>query len=38
MKKIAIIHPQLIEGGGSEARALYIAEALKSEYDITLIT
>ncbi|MEO0292887.1 MAG: glycosyltransferase family 4 protein [candidate division WOR-3 bacterium] len=38
MKKIAIIHPQLIEGGGSEAKALYLAEALKDEYEVTLLT
>jgi len=36
--KIAIIHPQLREGGGSEARALRIAEALEGDYDVTLIT
>lgn len=38
MKKVAIIHPQLVEGGGSGAIALYIAEALKDEYDITIIS
>jgi len=37
-KRIGIIHPKLIEGGGSEARALYIAEALKNNYNITIIT
>lgn len=37
-KKIGILHPHLIEGGGSEARALYMAEALKDNYDITIIT
>ena len=36
--EIAIIHPQLIEGGGSEARVLWCAEALKNSYDVTLIT
>jgi len=36
--KIGIIHPQLIAGGGSEARALYIADALKNEYEVTLLT
>jgi glycosyltransferase involved in cell wall biosynthesis len=36
--RIAIIHPQLREGGGSEARALRAAEALEGDYDVTLIT
>lgn len=36
-KKIAIIHPQLNVGGGSEACALWIAEALKQEYNVSLI-
>ena len=36
--QIAIIHPQLREGGGSEARALRAAEALEGDYDVILIT
>ena len=36
--KIAIIHPYLREGGGSESRALWIAEALKNDYDVTMYT
>jgi glycosyltransferase involved in cell wall biosynthesis len=36
--RIAIIHPQLREGGGSEARALRAAEALEGDHDITLVT
>jgi len=36
--KIAIIHPQLKEGGGSEAQTLWAAEALKNDYDVYLIT
>ena len=36
--KIAIIHPRLIEGGGSEAPALWTAEALKDDYDVYLIS
>lgn len=36
--KIAVIHPLLKRGGGSEARALWIAEALKREYEVTLIS
>ncbi|MCJ7643548.1 MAG: glycosyltransferase family 4 protein [Candidatus Aminicenantes bacterium] len=36
--RIAIIHPHLIEAGGSEARALHAAEALEGDYDVTLIT
>jgi len=37
-KKIAVIHPLLRPGGGSEARALWIAEALKREYKVSLIS
>lgn len=33
-----IYHPQLKEGGGSEARPLWTAEALKQDYDVTLAT
>lgn len=36
--RIAIIHPQLREGGGSEARALRAAEALEADHEVTLIT
>lgn len=36
-KKVGIIYPVLICGGGSEARPLFIAEALKDKYDVTLI-
>jgi len=36
--KVAIIHPRLIEGGGSEAGALWFLEALKDDYDAYLIT
>ncbi len=36
--KIGIIHPHLIESGGSEAVALYIAEALKKKYEVILLT
>jgi len=35
--KVAIIHPQL-RSGGSEARALWGIEALKRDFDVTLIT
>ena len=38
MKKVLIIHPRLRPGGGSEARPLWIAEALKKEYEVTLLT
>lgn len=38
MKKIAIIHPQLIEGGGSESTPLWIIEALIRDHDVYLIT
>jgi glycosyltransferase involved in cell wall biosynthesis len=36
--RIAIVHPQLNEGGGSEATALWIVEALKMNHDVYLIT
>jgi len=36
-KKIAIIHPRL-GWGGSEATALWMIEALKNEYDVSLVT
>jgi len=36
--KIAVIHPLLKPGGGSEARALWTAEALKREYKVSLIS
>ena len=36
--RAAIIHPHLTEAGGSEASALYTAEALEGDYRVTLIT
>ncbi len=36
--KIGIVHPHLSEAGGSEASALYAAEALERDYKISLIT
>jgi glycosyltransferase involved in cell wall biosynthesis len=36
--RIAIAHSQFNEGGGSEATALWIAEALKMNHDVYLIT
>jgi len=36
--KIAIIHPHLVPRGGSEARALWMAEALKDDHSVTLVT
>jgi len=36
--KIAVIHPRLQLGGGSEACVLHILEALKDQYEVTLIT
>lgn len=38
MKKVLIIHPRLRPGGGSEAYPLWLAEALKKEYEVTLLT
>jgi glycosyltransferase involved in cell wall biosynthesis len=37
-QKIAVVHPHLCAGGGSEAMPLWIMETLKRIYDITLIT
>jgi glycosyltransferase involved in cell wall biosynthesis len=37
-RKILITHPQIIVGGGSEACALQIVDALKNEYDVSLAT
>lgn len=36
-KKVAVVHPRL-GSGGSEARALWSLQALRSEYDVSLIT
>lgn len=36
--RIAVIHPQLRVGGGSEACALWIVEALCQNYDVSLIS
>lgn len=36
--KIAIVHPRFVRGGGSEANPLWIAQALKEDYDVTLIS
>ncbi len=36
--RVAVIHPQLRTGGGSEACVLRILEALRDDYDVTLIT
>ncbi len=36
--RIAIFHPLLREGGGSEAAALRAAEALEADHDVTLVT
>ena len=36
--RIAVIHPLLAAGGGSESRALRLVEALKENYDVDLLT
>jgi len=36
--KIAIIHPRLIPGGGSEAKPMWMLETFKNDYDLYLIT
>ncbi len=35
---IALVHPQLVEGGGSEACALWLLHALQHDYRLTLVT
>ncbi len=35
--KVAIFHPQLIAGGGSEAVTVLAAEVLKKDYDVSLV-
>ena len=37
-KKIAIIHPHLVSGGGSEVCALWAAESLKKDHDVSLVS
>lgn len=37
-RRVAIFHPCLKEGGGSEAQALRAAEALEPDHDVTLVT
>ena len=36
--KVAVFHPKLIVGGGSEVCAVWIVEALKNDYDLSIIT
>ena len=36
--KVAVVHPWLRKGGGSEAVALWTLESLKAEHEVTLIT
>jgi glycosyltransferase involved in cell wall biosynthesis len=38
MKKVAVVHPYLRAGGGSEARALWCTQALKDKYDVSLVS
>ena len=38
MKKIAIVHPKMNEAGGSEARPMWLMQALQEEYDVTFVT
>lgn len=37
-QKIAVVHPHIVYGGGSELSAVWTVEALKQEYDVTFIT
>jgi glycosyltransferase involved in cell wall biosynthesis len=36
--RVAVVHPQLLPGGGSEVCAMWTLEALAGEYRVTLIT
>ena len=36
--KIAVFHPKLVVGGGSEVCAVWIIEALKDDYEVSIIT
>ena len=36
--RVAVVHPQLVAGGGSEACALWTLQALQDESRLTLIT
>jgi len=38
LPRIAVVHPELRPGGGSEAAALWVVEALKNDYDVYLIS
>ena len=38
VKKIALIHPSMIVGGGSETITLWAAEALKEQYAVSIIS
>jgi glycosyltransferase involved in cell wall biosynthesis len=38
LPKVAIIHPRLVPGGGSEAKPVWMMEALKNDYEVYLIT
>lgn len=37
-RKILVVHPQLVPRGGSEACAVWIIQALKNEYDVSLLS
>ena len=37
-KRVAIVEPDVLPGGGTEAVASWGMEALKNDYDVTLIT
>jgi glycosyltransferase involved in cell wall biosynthesis len=36
--RVAVVHPRLVPGGGSEACAMWTAQALRGDHDVTLIT
>ncbi len=36
--RVAVVHPRLVPGGGSEACAMWTVQALRGDHDVTLIT
>ncbi len=36
--RVAVVHPRLVPGGGSEACAMWTAQALRGDHEVTLIT
>ncbi|MBP1770473.1 MAG: glycosyl transferase group 1, partial [Candidatus Aminicenantes bacterium] len=36
--RVAVVHPMLVPGGGSEAGAMWTVQALRDDHEVTLIT